>query len=167
MSGLHSSNVVLRIDVRGTTCIFENALNYHEQSNSGLAGFLETPVEFYGSDVSSIGILERAMDAKEPVNIAIITKSSAETGEAGGVIEDLGDCFIYKMQYLVPDFGKLAARFYFSDSVNCKWTMSLADIAEMRYQDKKTFDYATSDAMREVAAQIANLTEKLVTKEMN
>ena len=167
MSGLHSSNVVLRIDVRGTTCIYENALNYHEQSNSGLAGFLETPVEFYGSDVSSIGILERAMDAKETVNLSIITKSSAETGEAGGVVEDLGDCFIYKIQYLVPDFGKLVARFYFSDNVNCKWTMSLADIAEMRHNDKKVFDYAVTDALKLVAEQIANLTEKLVTKEMN
>jgi hypothetical protein len=164
MSGMHSSNVVLQIKVRGNVCIFENALSYHEQSNSGIAGFLETTVEFYGSDVSSIGILERAMDAKETVNIAIITKSSAETGEAGGVVEDLGDCFIYKMQYLVPDFGKLAARFYFSDNVNCKWTMSLTDIAEMRYQDKKTFDYATSDAMREVAAQIEKLTEKLMER---
>ena len=161
MSGLHSSNVVVIAEVRGTTCIYENALIYHEQSHMGLVGFFETTIDFYGDNISSIGILERAMDGMELINITLVTKTAAETGESGGVVEDLGQCYIYKMQHLVPDFGKLIARFYFSNNLESKWTMRLSDIKELRHKDSKVFDYVTGDAMKEVAVQIARLTEKM------
>ena len=168
MQSLHSSNTVLKLDVKGTVHLLPETLLYFERNNYSLYGFFEIGVNMFAGG-SNQNVMKKMIEDVDPVKVEVITSNAAKRIEINpfdydiiGVIESLGICYIYKQEFIVPSHGSLMCRYYFSNKISDRhdWSIDSKKLDDMHYKDNRVYDYAVKDAITELTEVIENAVYK-------
>jgi hypothetical protein len=152
-SNIHSSNTELEINTESETS-YTDSLFYFERNNEGIInGFFEV-------DASKAFMFDEIMLKKEDMYMNLLWPNDE-------IIESIEELYIYKQEFVRPEYGSVVCRYYFSTKLNSDWKASIELINSMRYNDRKTFDYAVADRVKELTDEVKKISYPITINSTN
>lgn len=137
IKNIHSSNVEIEVNINQEEPFYLDSIFYFERNNmNNINGFFE--VNACRSDQFNKAIAKRKM-----CSFFLVLPNDE-------VIDAIENVYIYKQEFINPEYGSVICRYYFSTKANSEWTASQELINSLAYKDNKIFDYATADRIKEL-----------------
>jgi hypothetical protein len=135
-------------------------LIYFERSGSGTVGFFEIGASTFDK------IMERTLNSGEEIQISVVPRSFGDRGRDQefevDVIEDLESVFCYKQEFVLPDFGSVYSRYYFSDDKDSYWEIDSKKLDDIKYKSNKVLDYCVGDRIKELTDVIVKMNSNII-----